>query len=46
MDSKEVHNQQSGSPSQSGQGNPSNATKQPGGQSSEQRGQELSLIHI
>jgi hypothetical protein len=41
MDSKEVHNQQSGSPSQSGQGNPSNATKQPGGQSREQqRGQE------
>jgi hypothetical protein len=37
MDSKEVHNQQSGSGSQSGQGNPSNATKQPGDQSREQQ---------
>ena len=36
MDSKEVHNQQPGSGSQSGQGNPSNATKQPGEQSSQQ----------
>jgi hypothetical protein len=32
MDTKDVRNQQSGSPSQSGQGNPSNATKQPGQQ--------------
>ncbi len=41
MDSKEVHNQQSGSPSQSGQGNPSNATRQPDAPSREQqRGQE------
>ena len=37
MDSKDVHNQQSGSPSQSGQGNPSNATQQPGGQNREQQ---------
>lgn len=39
-DTKTDRNQQSGSPAQPGQGNPSNATKQPGGQSSEQRGQE------
>jgi hypothetical protein len=36
-DTKDVHNQQSGSPSQSGQSNPSNATEKPGGQSHEQQ---------
>ena len=39
-DTKDVHNEQSGSPSQSGQSNPSNATKQPGQNHEQQPGQQ------